>query len=62
MSKNETNDEFMQRLEMATQIHFLKKRIETLERERNNSDALLVKMWNTAVGWIIPRYTNYPKK
>lgn len=49
-------EEFIQRLEMAAQMHFLKKRIEKLERERNDNSALLVNMWNTFVYRIIPRY------
>lgn len=56
------DDEFMQRLEMATEIHFLKRRIEKLERERRNTETLLTRMWNTAITWIFPRYTDYPKK
>jgi len=55
-NKYELDQEFVQRLEMATQIHFLKKRIEMLEQERDDNSALLVKMWNTFVYRIIPQY------
>lgn len=57
-----SDDEFKQRLEMAAQIHFLKKRIEKLEQERHDTETLLVKMWNTAITWVIPRYFNSPKE
>ena len=54
-----SDDEFIQRLEMATQIHFLKKRIEKLEQERNDTSIMLAKMWNKALIWIWPRFDNY---
>jgi len=53
---NEPDKDFLQRLELAAQMHFLKKRIERLEQEKNNNEAILVKMWNTFVYRIIPRY------
>lgn len=59
---NEPDKDFLQRLEMAAQIHFLKKRIEKLEQERHDTETLLVKMWNTAITWVIPRYFNSPKE
>ena len=54
-------EEFKQRLEMAAQMYFLKKRIERLEEEQNDTPAMLARMWNTAITWIIPRYFD-PKK
>lgn len=58
-NKYEPDQEFVQRLEMATQIHFLKKRIEKLEQEQNDTPAMLAKMWNMALIWIWPRFRNY---
>ncbi len=54
-----SDDEFKQRLEMATQIYFLKKRIEKLEQEQNDTPAMLAKMWNMAFTWVWPRFNNY---
>lgn len=56
---NEPDQDFIQRLEMATQIHFLKKRIERLEQEQNDTPAMLAKMWNKAFIWVWPRFDNY---
>lgn len=57
--KNETDQEFIQRLELATQIYFLKKRIEKLEQEQNDTSAMIAKAWNKALIWILPRFDNY---
>ena len=52
-------EEFIQRLEMAAQIHFLKKRIEKLEQEQNDTSAMIARCWNKALIWIWPRFSNY---
>lgn len=58
-NQHKPNEEFMQRLEMAAQMHFLKKRIEKLEQEQIDTPAMLAKMWNKALIWIWPRFDNY---
>jgi hypothetical protein len=60
--KGEWTKEDESRWQQAMFMLQLKWRLDALERQRNNNEELLIKMWNTTIGWIIPRYTDYPRK